>query len=163
MGLDRRPRCCSSNGSARVARRFRPFLRHRPGGIQTRSRTAADHADPGPRRHLPSGCFSGVPTGVIAALNRNSFIDRALTGIVSVLLAMPGFWLRVCCWFFFLRRADAMAARGRLHAAFSRPLAVAEGLHPGLAWHLVSVPPPTSPGTRAPRCWHSSTRNMPAP
>ncbi|MGY6709265.1 MAG: ABC transporter permease [Rhizobiaceae bacterium] len=35
----------------------------------------------------------GVPIGVVAALKRNSFIDRALTGIVSILLAMPGFWL----------------------------------------------------------------------
>lgn len=35
----------------------------------------------------------GVPIGVTAALKRNSLIDRALTGMVSVLLAMPGFWL----------------------------------------------------------------------
>lgn len=35
----------------------------------------------------------GVPAGVIAALNRNSVLDRVLTSLVSVLLAMPGFWL----------------------------------------------------------------------
>lgn len=35
----------------------------------------------------------GVPIGVLSALYRNSFLDRALTSAVSVLLAMPGFWL----------------------------------------------------------------------
>lgn len=35
----------------------------------------------------------GVPTGVFAALNRNSLVDRLITGVVSVLLAIPGFWL----------------------------------------------------------------------
>ena len=34
----------------------------------------------------------GVPVGVTAALYRNSIIDRTLTSIVSLLLALPGFW-----------------------------------------------------------------------
>lgn len=35
----------------------------------------------------------GVPVGVICAERPNSLIDRSLTVVVSVLLAMPGFWL----------------------------------------------------------------------
>jgi len=54
----------------------------------------------------------GVPTGVIAALNRNSFIDRALTGIVSVLLAMPGFWLALLLVLFFAVQMRWLPAAG---------------------------------------------------
>ncbi|TKT69865.1 ABC transporter permease [Aquamicrobium sp. LC103] len=54
----------------------------------------------------------GVPTGVIAALNRNSFIDRALTGIVSVLLAMPGFWLALLLVLFFAVQLRLLPAAG---------------------------------------------------
>ena len=123
----------------------------------------ADHADPGPRRHLHSGGFSACPTGVIAALNRNSFIDprahwhrvgpaghaRLLAGAAAVL---------------FFAVQDAMAARGRLHArlqpASGRWL---RGFNPALPGTWSRCHRQHRPAHRAPRCWHSSTRNMPAP
>lgn len=43
----------------------------------------------------------GVPAGVTAALNRNGVVDRVLTSTVSVLLAMPGFWLALLLVLFF--------------------------------------------------------------
>ena len=45
--------------------------------------------------------FLGVPTGVLAALYRNSIFDRALTSLVSVLLAMPAFWLALLLMLYF--------------------------------------------------------------
>lgn len=35
----------------------------------------------------------GIPAGVMAALHRNSLTDKTITGVISVLLALPGFWL----------------------------------------------------------------------
>lgn len=42
---------------------------------------------------LVVGLFIGIPVGVIAAQRPNSILDRGLTTVVSILLAMPGFWL----------------------------------------------------------------------
>lgn len=43
----------------------------------------------------------GIPVGIIAAVYRNSLLDRALTSMVSLLLAMPGFWLALLLMLYF--------------------------------------------------------------
>jgi len=54
----------------------------------------------------------GVPCGVLAAVKRNSFIDRFLIGMTSALLAMPSFWLALLLVLFFAVKLRWLPAAG---------------------------------------------------
>lgn len=54
----------------------------------------------------------GIPVGVAAALTRNSVLDRLLTSVVSVLLAVPGFWMGLLLVLFFAIRLRWLPAAG---------------------------------------------------
>jgi len=54
----------------------------------------------------------GIPIGVAAALARNSILDRLLTSAVSLLLAVPGFWMGLLLVLFFAIRLRWLPAAG---------------------------------------------------
>lgn len=54
----------------------------------------------------------GIPCGVLAAVKRNSFVDRFLTGATSVLLAIPSFWLALLLVLFFAVKLRWLPAAG---------------------------------------------------
>ncbi|MDQ0137762.1 peptide/nickel transport system permease protein [Neorhizobium galegae] len=54
----------------------------------------------------------GIPVGVMAALNRNSVLDRFLTSVVSLLLAMPAFWLALLLSLYFAVRLRWLPVSG---------------------------------------------------
>jgi peptide/nickel transport system permease protein len=53
-----------------------------------------------------------LPTGIIAALRPNSWLDLAVTGFVTMGLAIPGFWLGMMLMIFFAVRMGWLPAVG---------------------------------------------------
>lgn len=58
----------------------------------------------------------GVPVGSLAAVHRNSRLDAVLTGVTSIGLAIPAFWLGLMLILLF---AVTLHARERQRSRFS--------------------------------------------
>ena len=100
-----------------------------------------------------------LPAGILAALRPNSWLDLAVTGFVTMGLAIPVFWLGMMLMIFFAVRM-ALVAGNRLRAAHGesrrqlapRPHAGGDaGDHPRGAGDAFPALEPSS------KCWRRST------
>ena len=81
----------------------------------------------------------GLSAGIVAALNANRVTDRLVTGIASLGVAMPGFWIGLILVIVFALHLQWLPATGGL-SFFANPVeAVKHAILPGLAMGIVGA------------------------
>lgn len=66
--------------------------------------------------------FAGIPLGLLAAVKKDSFLDKLISGIALIGYSMPVFWLALICIMLFSLQLGWLPTSGRLGVLYEVPV-----------------------------------------